>query len=88
MAAILKNVVKMAEIRYIFQTLTCPKLLNKFKPNFTQLFSRVLATILSFQIFQNGRRLKRGTPKSHLNAHISKTVEPKLMKLGMIVETN
>ena len=31
---------------------------------------------------------KRGTPKSHLNAHISKTLEPNLMKLGMLVETN
>ena len=78
MAAILKNVVKMAEIRYNFQTLTRPKLLDQFQTNFTQLFYRVLATILS----------KKGAPKSHLNAHISKTVEPNLMKVGMLVETN
>lgn len=42
LVAILKNVTKVTEIRYIFQTLTPPKLLNHFQPNHTQMFYRVL----------------------------------------------
>ena len=86
----------MTGIRYIFQALTRPKLLDWFQPNLAHLFYRVLATILLFQIFQNGRHLimaavqkgsKRGTPKPYLNVCFSETTEPNWIKLGMLVET-
>ena len=58
---------KNAEIRYIFYMSTCPKLLNQFQPNYTQLFFSVLVIILSFNFFQNGCHFKmaavqRGVP--------------------------
>ena len=50
LTAILKNVVKMAEIRYIFQTLTRPKLPDQFQPNFTQLFYSIGYWLQSYRL--------------------------------------
>ena len=47
---------------------TCPKLLNQFQPNFTQLFFRALVTILSFNYSGLFGTIRAGIQK-HIEAN-------------------